>query len=388
MFGKSWKKEQLLRIAPVCQTDTKAGVMRDLVISLGFYHEHNRYDRDEYIKINGSNIIDGKASKFNKVEFRRQRLFGLPYDYNSITHFGAYRYAKDPRFPVIMKRTESGGPLGNKIGFSATDIKRLNIQYDCKTSSETNSWSSWSAYSQCYFWGRGFSNKKRSQRFCFKEDLSLCPGADRNGIQKREKYCSGELKTGSAVCNTKHTSWRFVFRAPMKSLDYHRMKCGYGFVLNMFHLEFENKGRYGGRIRYKYKCCSIGLASYCTNKPMISVWKGSPFDRTYNLAKITAFCGWLDGSNGFISDMRVEHTPDNRRFRYNYKCCQEAEAYHHKSSCVNKVTPYTYDGNGKSYYLDRQTVQCATGHALSYYQLERAKGRKLRYRYLCCKIGV
>lgn len=64
MFGKSWKKEQLLRIAPVCQTDTKAGVMRDLMISLGFYHEHNRYDRDEHIKINGSNIIDGMQILF------------------------------------------------------------------------------------------------------------------------------------------------------------------------------------------------------------------------------------------------------------------------------------------------------------------------------------
>ena len=53
--------------------------------------------------------------------------------------------------------------------------------------SSVNSWSSWSGWSSCFDAGNG--RKQHSQRFCFRDDLSECPGADREGVESRERTC-------------------------------------------------------------------------------------------------------------------------------------------------------------------------------------------------------
>ena len=58
---------------------------------------------------------------------------GLPYDYDGIMHYGAYFFAKDRTKPVITKLRNTGGQLGQRNGFSATDLEQLNTLYDCKS---------------------------------------------------------------------------------------------------------------------------------------------------------------------------------------------------------------------------------------------------------------
>ena len=48
-------------------------------------------------------------------------------------HYGAYTFAKNKDLPVIEKLKKTGGQLGNKNGFSDTDVKQLNLLYDCKS---------------------------------------------------------------------------------------------------------------------------------------------------------------------------------------------------------------------------------------------------------------
>jgi hypothetical protein len=64
-------------------------------------------------------------------------------------------------------------------------------------------------------------------------------------------------------------------------------------------------------------------------------------------------------------------------------------SYQHRvrTTCYTSRTGFTYDGNGKSYYLDRQTVRCTHRYFLTYIRLER-NGRhdRWRYRFTCCKI--
>ena len=59
---------------------------------MGFYNEHQRPDRDKYVKINRSNIIPGTEYHFDKV--RTSLTFGVPYDGLSIMHFKSYFFGK------------------------------------------------------------------------------------------------------------------------------------------------------------------------------------------------------------------------------------------------------------------------------------------------------
>ena len=48
-------------------------------------------------------------------------------------HYGAYAFAKNKSRPTIVKLKNTGGPIGQRSGFSATDLKQLNTLYDCKS---------------------------------------------------------------------------------------------------------------------------------------------------------------------------------------------------------------------------------------------------------------
>ena len=56
-------KQQIISLDKKClNVET---VAHELIHALGFYHEHSRPDRDEYIRIITENIIKGSISKFN-----------------------------------------------------------------------------------------------------------------------------------------------------------------------------------------------------------------------------------------------------------------------------------------------------------------------------------
>ena len=53
----------------------------ELMHALGFFHEHNHKDRDDYLKIHWKNIYPGKEKNFDKHEF--SNTYGLPFDWKS-----------------------------------------------------------------------------------------------------------------------------------------------------------------------------------------------------------------------------------------------------------------------------------------------------------------
>lgn len=74
----------------------------EMMHALGFFHEHIRPDRDDYIIINETNINPKQvAANFNKQLPSSVLLFGLPYEYGSVMHYGSDAFTKNG-LPTII----------------------------------------------------------------------------------------------------------------------------------------------------------------------------------------------------------------------------------------------------------------------------------------------
>ena len=56
-------------------------IIHELMHALGFYHEHNRSDRDDYVSILEDNIQEGALGMFIKLSPKENRLL-TSYDYS------------------------------------------------------------------------------------------------------------------------------------------------------------------------------------------------------------------------------------------------------------------------------------------------------------------
>ena len=142
----------------------------------GFWHEHERYDRDNYVKINFENIQEEEKINFQKREeeycetFEKDVISKIPYDYCSLMHYGKYAaahkinlakamschqnvstcYLSDVAEPTIeplksMKELECKN-IGQHEGLSKLDLQKINLLYNCKKkcSNERSFWlNSW-----------------------------------------------------------------------------------------------------------------------------------------------------------------------------------------------------------------------------------------------------
>lgn len=54
---------------------------------LGFFHEHQRWDRDQFITVHYENIKPGRAPDYDWIARTNWLASSLPYDYKSIMHY-------------------------------------------------------------------------------------------------------------------------------------------------------------------------------------------------------------------------------------------------------------------------------------------------------------
>jgi len=118
-------------------------VMHELMHAAGFWHEQSRADRksdlDDYITINWDNIRKGMEFNFLKYDLRKIDHLGAKYDTCSVMHYGAYAFAKNSRVPTIVAKRKTKCKLGQREGFSDTDIRKLNTLYQCQGYPQTSS---------------------------------------------------------------------------------------------------------------------------------------------------------------------------------------------------------------------------------------------------------
>ncbi|XP_042233861.1 low choriolytic enzyme-like [Homarus americanus] len=115
---------------PGC-AEKPAHVTHELMHVLGFFHEHQRMDRDEHIVVRYENMKKGT----NVIDYHVQynETLGLPYDIGSIMHYGPRGSRKDHHSKTIEARPgePSSSLMGQRTNLSVIDVARVNRLYRC-----------------------------------------------------------------------------------------------------------------------------------------------------------------------------------------------------------------------------------------------------------------
>ncbi|KAK6726724.1 hypothetical protein RB195_004815 [Necator americanus] len=107
-------------------------VLHELMHVVGLWHEHERYDRDNYVKVHYENIKEGYWSQFSKVSPYQATTYGIPYDYKSIMHYGKTFFAKPGTISMETLDPSYQDVIGNQDDASSSDYRKICEIYQCK----------------------------------------------------------------------------------------------------------------------------------------------------------------------------------------------------------------------------------------------------------------
>uniref|UniRef100_A0A914UHL9 Zinc metalloproteinase n=1 Tax=Plectus sambesii TaxID=2011161 RepID=A0A914UHL9_9BILA len=104
----------------------------EIAHALGFFHEQSRYDRDSFVTVNFANIQAGRAGQFDMNSPAQMNLYGVPYDYGSVMHYGSIYFAKDTSVPVLIATdSKYQQTMGQNRAPSFLDVLTMNRHYGC-----------------------------------------------------------------------------------------------------------------------------------------------------------------------------------------------------------------------------------------------------------------
>ncbi|CAJ0608745.1 unnamed protein product [Cylicocyclus nassatus] len=93
-----------------------------------------RADRDDHVTINWSNVESGLQDQFDKYSLQMIDHLDTDYDYGSVMHYAPTAFSKNGK-PTIEPR-KKGVEIGQRYGFSETDLYKINKLYNCKKDDE------------------------------------------------------------------------------------------------------------------------------------------------------------------------------------------------------------------------------------------------------------
>ncbi|CAK8685516.1 unnamed protein product [Clavelina lepadiformis] len=121
--------KQTVSIGSGCEK--MAIVQHELMHAIGVYHEQSRTDRDNYVKIMYENVESGKEHNFNSYSFDVVDDRRVPYDYNSVMHYGDTSFSSNDQPTIITYDDAFQDVIGQRRTFSRGDVTKINRMYKC-----------------------------------------------------------------------------------------------------------------------------------------------------------------------------------------------------------------------------------------------------------------
>ena len=113
-------------------------IMHQLMHTLGFMHQQSLPNRDDYVRIARENIKADKLKHFDKYEHPLYTNFNEDYDYSSLMHLPEDFQSANGNLTIEALYPEDAGLMGQNQGLSPTDVRKLNVLYECKE--KTKDW--------------------------------------------------------------------------------------------------------------------------------------------------------------------------------------------------------------------------------------------------------
>jgi len=111
-------------------------VIHEFMHAVGFWHEQQRYDRDNYITVRRENIQPDCYNKnFAKKSLTEITHRGTKYDLCSVMHYGLYDCSKNDRKTIVPKVPLRGcSQIGYQSTFSPNDVIKIDklYQHECR----------------------------------------------------------------------------------------------------------------------------------------------------------------------------------------------------------------------------------------------------------------
>ena len=126
---------QRLNLGAACQS--MGTTLHELGHTLGFYHEHQRSDRDNFVTIDLGNVAGPARYAFDKYPYAP---IG-PYDFGSIMHYGAGFFALDRSRPTIIPHPQyqrEAAQMGQRGVLSETDHNYMALLYNSQLAESTS----------------------------------------------------------------------------------------------------------------------------------------------------------------------------------------------------------------------------------------------------------
>uniref|UniRef100_A0A7I4YLN2 Metalloendopeptidase n=1 Tax=Haemonchus contortus TaxID=6289 RepID=A0A7I4YLN2_HAECO len=123
---------QVISLAVDCIADYI--IWHEVMHAIGFEHEHQRPDRDQFIRVEYSNVQQGQLVNFEKLA-PHEVDYPDDYDYQSIMHYDSHAFGR--RDPVTNARLatmiplKKGVRLDDNLKMSQSDILKLNRLGKC-----------------------------------------------------------------------------------------------------------------------------------------------------------------------------------------------------------------------------------------------------------------